>query len=126
MFEINKRNSLNLLLHALIFVVKTVVFTVSCQSRNEFCHFVLVQIQRAAVAVGIFVVLIKFTALAACFSFYAVFRKIHNYSNTSVSMTSLSPTRFKPYAVSTAIVKIFSPFIPTQLSIDSSSFFAIG
>ena len=55
---------LNLLLHALIFVVESVIGAMSRIVREKIAHVVLVQGNEANVCVVFLVVIVKFTALA--------------------------------------------------------------
>ena len=65
--------ALYLLVNALIFVVIAVIWTLAGSSAEEVAHIVLVKTQIAAVAVGVFIVLVKFTALTTGFMLVAVF-----------------------------------------------------
>ena len=64
---------LNLLLHALVLVVKFVIMTVVSLKSEEILHFVLVKIYTTGVAVKIFVIDVVFTAVTAGDGFLRVF-----------------------------------------------------
>ena len=69
---------LNLPLYTLVLIIKFVVRTASGISPEEAYHLVLIEVDTAAVAVGIFIIFVVFTALTACWVLHPIFRKIHN------------------------------------------------
>ena len=64
---------LDLLMNALIFVIKPIVLALAGHAGYKACHFVLIEREGAGVGVGIVVILIKFAALTACGVLFTVF-----------------------------------------------------
>ena len=63
-------------MNAFIFVIEAIIMTFYGVSAEKIYHLVLVKREVAAVAVGVFVVGIKFAALAICLAALYVFGKI--------------------------------------------------
>ena len=68
---------LDLLVNALILIVIAVVMAAARPHTEEVAHLVLIKRERAGVAIGVFIVLIEFAAIAARLMLYSVLRKIH-------------------------------------------------
>ena len=64
---------LYLLVYALIFVVVSVIWTFLGCSTEEIAHIVLVKTEITAESIGVFVILVKLTALAVCLVLISVF-----------------------------------------------------
>ena len=76
-------------MHAFILVVISVVWTFFGLFAKEVDHIVLIKVEIASIAVGIFVILIEFTAIAACLVLISVFRKIHVSSKSVDYLTTI-------------------------------------
>ena len=73
----------NLLVNALIFIIKFIIVASSSILREKACHLVLIKVHFTKIGVRIFIVFIEFTALAACHSLRSVFGKVHISSELS-------------------------------------------
>ena len=70
---LSKITKSDLLVYALILIVKAVVFAPLCVAAEKVLHLVLVERKRARILLGILVVDVEFAALTGCFHFFRVF-----------------------------------------------------
>ncbi len=68
---------LYLLVHTLIFVIESIIGTLTGCSSEEISHIILVEIQVAGICTGVLVVLVKFAAFTACFVLVTILGKVH-------------------------------------------------
>lgn len=69
--------TLYLLINALVLVIKSVVMTFAGQRAEKISHLIFIEGERAGIGVRVFVILIEFTAITACFMLYSVLREVH-------------------------------------------------
>ena len=65
-------------MHTFIFIIISVVGTISCTAAYKVQHIVFIEAEITSVCVGVLVIFIKFTAFAVCLVLMSVFRKIQS------------------------------------------------
>ena len=88
----------NLLLNALIFIVKAIIGTGTRVSRKKAHHLILVEVHRADVGFIILVVVIEYAALAVCRAFFIALRhRVHAPFPVSKSIIQKEEKKVKPF-----------------------------